>query len=129
MTIRFVSKGDWGPTRKWLTKAEKLEIQKILDDAGQRGVDALRSATPVDTGKTAAGWYYKIKRGIGRTEIHWCNSNINQGVNIAVILQYGHGVNHGGWVEGRDYINPAVKPIFDKIADEAVKELMKDGGG
>lgn len=127
MGIRFASNGDWTRTKRWLSKAEKLEIQEILNRAGKQGVDALRSATPVESGATAQGWYYELVKQRGGWAIHWCNSHVNQGVNIAVILQYGHGQHQGGYVQGRDYINPAMRPVFDKIAEEAVKELMRDG--
>ena len=83
------------------------------------------SATPTRTGKTAASWSYEIKRQNGSTSIEFLNSNINKGVPIAIILQYGHGTGTGGWVEGRDYINPAIQPIFDKLAEEAWKEVTK----
>ena len=86
---------------------------------------ALASATPVETGKTANSWYYEIKRQNGSVSIEFKNSNIKDGIPIAVILQYGHGTGTGGWVQGRDYINPAIQPIFDKIADSAWKEVTK----
>ena len=94
-----------------------------LNHYAQMGVDALKSATPVDTGKTADSWYYEIHKSISGITIRWCNSNINEGVPIAVILQYGHGTGTGGYVEGTDYINPAIKPIFDEIADAVWKEV------
>lgn len=97
----------------------------MLDRFGQEGVAALSSATPVDSGKTAASWSYEIERGDGKTVISWSNSNVNDGVNIAVILQYGHGTGTGGFVQGRDYINPAIQSVFDRIAEEAWREVTK----
>lgn len=89
------------------------------------GVEVLSSATPVNTGLTSQSWYYEIKNQNGVITLNFCNSNINDNVPIAIILQYGHGTNNGGWVEGIDYINPAIQPIFNKIADEAWKEVTK----
>ena len=96
-----------------------------LDKNGREGVAALASATPVDSGLTASSWYYEIVNRIGSAKITFYNSNIQNGVPIAIILQYGHGTRNGGWVQGRDYINPAIQPIFDKIANEAWKEVTK----
>ena len=96
-----------------------------LDKYGREGVKALESATPVDTGLTARSWYYEIKKTNGSVSISFYNSNIQNGIPIAIILQYGHGTGTGGWVEGRDYINPAIQPIFDKIAEKAWKEVTK----
>ena len=87
------------------------------------GVDALAAATPVDTGKTAASWTYEIEKKNGSYSIVWLNTNVNKYVNIALILQYGHGTRNGGYVKGRDYINPAIQPIFDKIAEDAWREV------
>lgn len=100
-----------------------MKIDNILSKYGQIGVDALSSATPVDTGKTASSWSYKIKRQNGKISLEFHNSNINKGVPIAIILQYGHATSNGGWVQGRDYINPAVQPLFDKIIEELRKEV------
>ena len=97
----------------------------ILDKYGREGVAALASATPIDSGETANSWFYEISHDNGSATIAFCNSHINQGVPIAIILQYGHGTGTGGWVEGRDYINPAIQPIFDKIVEEAWREVTK----
>ena len=97
----------------------------ILDKYGYEGVQALEKATPRDTGKTAESWSYQIVRDENGVRIEWLNGNINKGVNIAVILQYGHGLPHGGYVKGIDYINPAMRPIFEKIADESWSYLVK----
>ena len=109
----------------FLERAKNVIKIGELDKYGREGVAALASATPVDSGLTASSWYYKIERQNGSASINFYNSNINEGVPIAIILQYGHGTGTGGWVEGRDYINPAIQPIFDKIADDAWKEVAK----
>jgi hypothetical protein len=96
-----------------------------LDKYGREGVDALASATPVDSGKTANSWYYEITNRGSSASIAFFNSNVNKGVPIAIILQFGHGTGTGGWVQGRDYINPAIQPIFDRIAEEAWKEVTR----
>ena len=96
---------------------------EVLRKYGQEGVDALSSATPFETGHTASSWGYEIHETKDGAELVWTNSNINQGVNIAVILQYGHGTRNGGYIQGRDYINPALRPIFDRIAEAAWKEV------
>jgi hypothetical protein len=108
-----------------LERAGKKARLSDLDRYGQEGVAALASATPVDSGLTARSWYYEIKRDRNSATISFLNSNIQNGVPIAVILQYGHGTRNGGWVQGRDYINPAIQPIFDKIANSAWKEVTK----
>ena len=100
-----------------------MDFFRNLEKYAREGVTALASATPVDSGTTAASWGYEIQKRHGKVSIYWTNSNINNGVPIAVILQYGHGTNNGGYVQGRDYINPAIRPIFDKIADNAWKEV------
>ena len=123
--ITFRHKGNFDKLTIYLEKAKKTARLGDLDKYGRKGVAALASATPVDTGLTASSWYYEIKRQNGVVALNFCNSNINNGVPIAIILQYGHGTRNGGWVEGRDYINPAIQPIFDKIADAAWKEVTK----
>ena len=96
-----------------------------LDRYGREGVAALASATPIDSGKTADSWFYEISHDKESTTITFSNSNINKGVPIAIVLQYGHGTGTGGWVEGRDYINPAIQPVFDRIVNEAWEEVTK----
>ena len=123
--IRFRQKGDFSKSTKYLEKAKKAAGMKDLSKYGKAGVAALSSATPVDSGLTASSWYYEIKNQNGRISIDFCNSNINDGVPIAIILQFGHGTGTGGWVQGRDYINPAIQPLFDKIADEAWREVTE----
>ena len=121
--IKFRHKGDFSKTTRYFEKAKNGARLKALDKYGQAGVAALASATPVESGLTASSWYYEIKRASGGSEITFLNSHENQGVHIAVILQYGHGTGTGGWVQGRDYINPAIQPIFDQIADDAWREV------
>ena len=101
-----------------------MKVQAILSKYGQIGVGALASATPLDSGKTAASWGYEISMSGNSATITWINSNQNQGVNIAVILQYGHGTGTGGYVAGRDYINPAMRPVFDKITEDVWREIQ-----
>ena len=123
--ISFRQKGDFSKFTRFLERAKNFVHLSDLDRYGREGVAALASATPVDTGKTAASWYYDIKINKESASITFNNSNIQNGVPIAIILQYGHGTRNGGWVEGRDYINPVIQPIFDKIAEEAWKEVTK----
>ena len=121
--ITFTSKGDFKKVDSWFEKL--LNIAKVgeLDKYGRMGVEALRQATPKDSGETANSWSYEIVRKDGETRIVWKNSHVNKGVNIAVILQYGHGTGTGGYVEGIDYINPAMRPVFQQIVDNALKEV------
>lgn len=123
--ISFRQKGDFSKTERYLERVKSAARLSILDKYGRKGVAALASATPTETGKTASSWFYEISHNKGSATITFSNSNINKGVPIAIILQYGHGTGTGGWVEGRDYINPAIQPIFDEIANEAWKEVTK----
>lgn len=118
-------KGDFSKATKYLSKVVKVVNAKDLEKYGEEGVSALKSATPVNTGATANSWYYEVECGKGSSTIRFCNSNIQNGVPIAIILQYGHGTRNGGWVEGRDYINPAIQPIFDKIVNNAWREVTR----
>lgn len=122
--IVFRQKGNFKNTERFLKRANRFNIDQLLERYGQEGVEALREATPKDTGLTANSWYYKVKKETDRITITWSNSNIQNGVPIAVILQYGHATRNGGYVEGIDYINPAMKPIFDRIAARAWEEVM-----
>lgn len=121
--IVFKHKGDFSKTKKFLEKSKKAVNVSSLEKFAAEGVAALASATPFDSGKTATSWYYTIVEGNRTTSINFHNSNIQNGVPIAIIIQYGHGTRNGGWVEGRDYINPTIQPIFDKIADAAWREV------
>ena len=124
MRISFSEKGDFKRTEKWLKRCQKALDKCIFDKYGQRGVAALASATPVDSGTTAASWDYRIVVTSTGVSIEFLNTNINKNVNIALILQYGHGTRNGGWVEGRDYINPAIDPIFTQLVREVWKEVI-----
>lgn len=119
----FRQKGDFSNLTRFLENAKEAIKLRNLDKYGQEGVAALMSATPVDSGQTANSWYYTIENTDEQVKIIFNNSNIVKGIPIAIILQYGHATGTGGWVEGRDYINPAIQPIFDKIADTAWKEV------
>ena len=123
--ISFRQKGDFSKLTSFLEKTKEAVKIGDLDRYGREGVAALASATPIDTGLTAQSWYYEIKRTDNSVSISFHNKNIQNGVPIAIILQYGHGTGNGGWVQGRDYINPAIQPIFDKIANDAWKEVRK----
>ena len=121
MRVKFEVSGGFTKTERFLNRMKRREYLNVLDEFGREGVQALRNATPVESGLTAGSWDYEIKRTRDYVEIVWTNSNINDGVPIAVILQYGHGTGTGGYVQGRDYINPAIRPVFDKIAEKAWK--------
>lgn len=125
MIITFRHKGDLSKANRYLERLKEVVRRGDLDKYGRAGVAALASATPVDSGLTASSWYYEIERRNGKVSINFLNSNIQNGVPIAVILQLGHGTRNGGWVQGRDYINPAIQPIFDRIADDAWREVTK----
>ena len=121
--ITFRHKGDFSKSMRFLERLKETVKLGDLDKYGREGVAALSSMTPVDSGLTASSWSYEIVRSNGVVKIEFHNSNVNEGVPIAVILQYGHGTGTGGWLEGRDYINPAIQPIFDKIVDDAWREV------
>lgn len=123
--IKFRQKGDFSKLTHYLEKVKEIVKLGDLDKYGREGVAALASATPVDTGLTASSWRYEIQHGNDSVSIAFYNDNIQNGVPIAIILQYGHGTRNGGYVQGRDYINPAIKPIFDKITEDAWKEVTK----
>lgn len=123
--ISFTQKGDFAKTFQFLNSSKKININSILSKYGEMGVSALSRNTPMDSGKTANSWYYKITEKNNKTTITWYNKNVVNGVNIAIILQYGHGTKNGGYVSGRDYINPALKTIFDNMADEVWKEVTR----
>lgn len=121
--IKVSAKGDWKKTEEFLKASSKITFEDILNKYGEMGVTALSAMTPKDTGKTASSWSYEVKRTRGGFSIIWNNSNVVNHVNIALILQYGHGTRNGGYVVGRDYINPAMQPVFDKIAEDAWREV------
>ena len=121
--ISIRQKGDFSKLTSYLEKVKGVVNLSALDKYGRAGVAALASATPVDTGLTANSWYYKVENNKEMAKLSFHNSNIQNGVPIAIILQYGHGTGTGGWVEGRDYINPAIQPIFDQIANDVWREV------
>lgn len=123
--IHITQRGDFSKTEKFLKKSFGRDYRGVLEKYGQQGVSALSAATPIDSGLTAISWSYKIIQNESTISIIWENSNVQKGVNIAIILQYGHGTRNGGYVNGIDYINPALKPIFDKMADAAWKEVTR----
>ncbi len=123
--ISLTSKGDFKKTEQFLKFASNASKNIKLDKYGQKGVAALASATPVDTGLTANSWNYKVEKSGSTISLVFYNTNVVSGVPIAIILQYGHGTGTGGWVEGRDYINPAIRPIFDEMADAIWKEVTR----
>ena len=123
--ITFKQKGDFSKLTRYLERVKEVVNLGDLNKYGREGVAALSSMTPVETGKTASSWYYEIEHTKDSARITFLNSNVNKGVPIAIILQYGHGTRNGGWVEGRDYINPAIQPIFDDIVNEAWREVTK----
>ena len=123
--ISFRQKGDFSKLTRFLERAKETVYLGDLNKYGRQGVAALASATPIDSGETAESWYYEIENTKESATITFYNSNVQNGVPIAIILQYGHGTRNGGWVEGRDYINPAIQPIFDQIVDDAWREVSK----
>lgn len=123
--ISFRQKGDFSKLTRFLERAKEAVHLGDLDKYGREGVAALASATPVNSGKTATSWYYEIENKKGQVSIRFNNSNIQNGVPIAIIIQYGHATGTGGWVEGRDYINPSIRPIFDEILNKTWREVTK----
>lgn len=121
--VTFKHRGDFKRTERFLNALKGARYLNALEKYGQIGVEALAANTPKDTGLTASSWTYEIERSDGHTRISWLNTNVNQNVNIAIILQYGHGTGTGGFVAGTDYINPAMRPIFDNIAEHVWKEV------
>lgn len=124
--ISFKHKGDFSKLNKYLKAVQKaVRPDTIFDKYGRAGVAALSSATPKETGLAAQSWYYEVEQSLTSARIVFLNSDVENGFPVAIMLQYGHGTGTGGWVEGRDYINPAIQPIFDKIAEDAWKEVTK----
>lgn len=118
-------RGSFNKTERFLKGVSRLNYRKILEKYAKEGVEALSSATPVDTGKTASSWGYEISIGKDTYAIHWTNDNVVDGVPIAIVLQYGHVTGTGGFVQGRDYINPAIKPVMDRIENDLWREVTK----
>lgn len=123
--ISFEQQGDFKNLEKLLSFSKRANLDRILNHYGELGVQALSEATPVRTGKTSSSWTYKVERDSGGAKIVWSNTNVNKGENIAILLQYGHGTGTGGYVRGIDYINPTMKPIFDKLAEDLWTEVGK----
>jgi len=123
--VTFTEKGSFRNTERYLSRLAKGDLSRILNKYGSLGVNALSNATPIDSGLTASSWYFTIISKSGYHSIRWHNHHVEDGVPIAVILQYGHGTGTGGYVQGRDYIMPAIRPLFDKIAAEAWEEVTK----
>lgn len=123
--VKLETSGSFKHTFNFFDRVQRKAMYKKLEKYGEEGVAALSSATPVDTGLTAASWGYEIKMTANRLNISWWNTNINEGVPIALIIQYGHATGNGGWVEGVDYINPALKPIFDEIEKKVWREVTR----
>lgn len=123
--IKVSHKGDFSKTIRFMKEAAKAVDLNMFKKYGQDGVNALKAATPVDTGLTADSWYYEITKTKNSITINFNNSNVQNGVPIAIILQYGHGTRNGGYVKGRDYINPAIQPIFEKLTNDAWREVTK----
>lgn len=126
MKISFEQKGNFTKLNRYFKRINNTIDTLDLDEFGRRGVEALSNATPVKTGLAAQSWYYKIKKTKNSATIMFCNSDIENGAPIAILLQYGHATKNGGWVEGRDYINPSIQPIFDELANNAWKEVTKN---
>lgn len=123
--IKIIHKGNFKNTERFLKKNKKLDISDILKIYGEVGVEALSANTPVESGETANSWSYEIVKDHDGWRIYWRNSHVNDGIPIAILIQYGHGTGTGGYVEGRDFINPALRPVFDELADKAWKEVTQ----
>jgi hypothetical protein len=121
--FRVESSGSWKKTTDFLSYLQSEKMFDGIEHYGRIGVDALAAATPVDTGLLAHSWGYQIGHGKGRISISWFNTDVEGGINIAIIVQYGHGTGTGGWVEGRDYINPAIQPVFDRIVEDVWRQV------
>lgn len=121
--ITVTNKGDFAKTFSFLNASKNMNLNSILDKYGKEGVSLLSKNTPIDSGKTSTSWAYKIENKKGKISINWYNTNVVNGVNIAIILQYGHGTQNGGYVKGRDYINPSLLPLFNRMTEEIWKEV------
>jgi len=123
--ITFTQTGNFDKTEAYLARLKQEDLSAVLNKYGEMGVNALSNATPIDSGLTAQSWYYTIVSRRGYYSIRWHNSNVQSGLPIAVLIQYGHGTRNGGYVQGRDYIMPAIQPVFDQIAEEAWREVTR----
>lgn len=122
--ITITNKGDFAKTFNFLNSSKNINIDSVMSKYGEEGVSLLAQNTPIDSGKTAESWNYRIETIKRGKSIIWYNTNVVNGVNIAVILQYGHGTQNGGYIEGRDYINPIILPIFERMTEEIWKEVI-----
>ena len=122
--IRFSHRGNFSKTDKFLNKLSTYDANRILDEYGRRGVEALSSATPVDSGNTAKSWSYEVDKSGNGYAIKFFNDSKNEGISIVILNQYGHATRNGGWVQGRDFINPAIRPVFDTMARDLWKEMV-----
>jgi hypothetical protein len=123
--IKFDHKGNFNKIERFFNRVLRMDYLNILEKYGERGVRELQAATPVDSGETANSWSYGIEKGDGTVTIYWTNSNENHGVNIAILLIYGHGLQNGGYVVGNDFVTPALEPIFIAMANESWKEVTR----
>lgn len=123
--IKAVHKGDFSKTERFFNRVLRQDYLNIIADYCERGIEALRAATPEDSGKTADSWGYEIERGDGITTVSFTNSNENNGVNVVILLIYGHGTRNGGYVEGNDFVTPALQPVFKDLADKMWREVTK----
>lgn len=123
--ITITEKGSFGKTERWLSQLKTADLFRVLNRYGNQGVVALSNATPIDSGLTAGSWYYSIVVRKGYYSIRWHNRHEENGIPIAVLIEYGHGTRNGGYVQGRNYIMPAIRPVFDRIVDEAMREVNK----
>ena len=125
MVVSWSTKGNFNNTERFFSRMLRRQLFQRLGNLGARGVQALASQTPLDTGRTASAWRYEIEVSSGGYTITWHNDNVQNGFSVAIGLQYGHGTGTGGWVQGFDYINPAIKPIFEEIAEQVWGEVTK----
>lgn len=124
MSISLSSSGSFDKTEKYLQSLQKLDLSKIITAQAERGVRALSHATPTDSGRAANSWGYRIKKTSSSVEIGWTNSDVENGYPVAIMIQYGHGTGTGGYIQGIDYINPAMRPIFDEIVETVWKAVI-----
>ena len=121
--ITVTTSGSWGETERYLNRIKNADFLTMLDKYGAQGAAALAAATPSATGLTANSWYYTVERRGGYASIRWRNNDIEDGFPVAIMIQYGHGTGTGGYVAGRDYINPVMRPLFDQILAELIREV------
>ena len=121
--IQIVSNGHFDKATAYFERLKMLKFDNILNSYGQKGVDALQAATPRETSELANSWFYEITRGNGFAKIEWHNSDLEGGYSVALLVQYGHGTNHGGYVPPHDYINPAIDPVFEELSRQIGEEV------